>query len=149
MRVFAQLRGNVWSSDCDDFARVLIDFDHGVAGLVEINTTTAAPLPRWHIDAANGSATSPHSPEFDTKVWADLRFVPGSAGADISRSLPAGEHGLSEEDIWERFAGAVRAEAPPAVTAASVLPTMQLLEAARRSSREGVAVEIDAQNWEF
>ena len=89
VRVFAQLRGNVWSTDCDDFARVLIDFDNGVAGLVEINTTTAAPLPCWHLDGAHGSASSPHSPEFDTKVWADLRFVPGSAGKEILRTLPS------------------------------------------------------------
>jgi scyllo-inositol 2-dehydrogenase (NADP+) len=147
LRVFAQLRGNVWSSDCDDFARVLIDFDHGVAGLVEINTTTASPLPRWHLDGVNGSASSPHSPEFDTKVWADLRFTSGIAGDAVRQQLPIAEVGLSEADIWERFAAAVRREGPPAVTAASVLPTMQLLDAARRSSREGAAVEIDARNW--
>ena len=29
LRVFAQLRGNVWSRDCDDFARVVVDFDNG------------------------------------------------------------------------------------------------------------------------
>src|SRR5439155_8221954 len=26
VRVFAQLRGNVWTSDCDDLARVCVDF---------------------------------------------------------------------------------------------------------------------------
>ena len=50
VRVFAQLRGNVWTKDCDDFARVCIDFDNGAVGVVEINTTTTRPLPRWHID---------------------------------------------------------------------------------------------------
>src|SRR5438046_715372 len=50
IRVFAQLRGNVWSKDCDDFARLLIDFDGGAVGLVEINTTTMRPRPRWHSD---------------------------------------------------------------------------------------------------
>src|SRR6185503_18107590 len=59
LRVFAQLRANVWSSDCDDFARVCIDFDNGAAGLVEINTTTTRPLPRWHVDGMEGSAFSP------------------------------------------------------------------------------------------
>ena len=81
MRVFAQLRGNVWTTDCDDFARVLIDFDSGAVGLVEINTTTTRPLPRWHIDGTLGSAFSPHSPEFDTDVWASLRFTPAEGGA--------------------------------------------------------------------
>src|SRR4029079_11073438 len=50
VRVYGQLRGNVWSRDCDDFARVLIDFDNGVVGLIEVNTTTSRPLPRWHVD---------------------------------------------------------------------------------------------------
>jgi scyllo-inositol 2-dehydrogenase (NADP+) len=149
LRVFAQLRGNVWSSDCDDFARVVLDFDHGVAGLVEINTTTAAPLPRWHLDGTNGSASSPCSPQFDTRVWAQLRFTTTNENAGAARALPAGERGLSEEDIWERFAAAIRGEGAPAVTAASALPTMQLLDAARRSSREGVAVGIDAREWEY
>jgi scyllo-inositol 2-dehydrogenase (NADP+) len=148
LRVFAQLRGNVWSSDCDDFARVLIDFDDGAAGLVEINTTTAAPLPRWHLDGTNGSASSPHSPEFDTSVWARLQFTPADPSASLTRALPTAERGLSESEIWEQFSGAIRGEKRPAVTAASVLPTMQLLDAARRSSREGHAVELDAREWE-
>src|SRR5437867_1454372 len=67
VRVFAQLRGNVWSKDCDDFARVLIDFDGGAVGSVEINTTTTKPLPRWHIDGINGSAESPFSLQYDAR----------------------------------------------------------------------------------
>src|SRR3954451_13876013 len=31
-RVYAQLRVIVWTSDCDDFARLLVDFDTGVCG---------------------------------------------------------------------------------------------------------------------
>src|SRR6185436_12763036 len=80
VRVFAQLRGNVWSSDCDDFARVCMDFDSGAVGMVEINTTTTRPLPRWHVDGTAGSAFSPFSPEFDTSVWASLRFTPAKQG---------------------------------------------------------------------
>src|SRR5687767_11678466 len=106
-RVYAQLRGNVWSSDCDDFARLLIDFDNddgsaGSVGMAEINTTTTRPLPRWHLDGTRGSAFSPHSPDFDTGVWASLRFSPapdaGAAAAmpgATSRTLPAAPAGLT------------------------------------------------------
>src|SRR3954451_21462328 len=80
VRVFAQLRGNVWTSDCDDFARVCIDFDNGAVGLLEINTTTTRPLPRWHIDGVAGSADSPYSLQFDVKAWAQLTFTPANAG---------------------------------------------------------------------
>ena len=141
VRIYAQLRGNVWSSDCDDFARVLIDFDNGVVGLVEINTTTSRPLPRWHVDGTGGSAFSPYSPEYDTSVWASLRFTPAKQG-ESSRTFPPAARGLNETHIWERFAAAVRGESAPAVTARGVLPTMALLDAARQSSREGRAVEV-------
>jgi predicted dehydrogenase len=140
VRVFAQLRANVWSSDCDDFARVLIDFDNGVAGLVEINTTTTAPLPRWHIDGALGSAFSPPSPAFDTRVWADLRFTPVEGEP---RTFPLATAGLDEPKIWEAFANAVSGNGEPAVTIDSVLPTMALLDAARESGRTGQAVTLN------
>ena len=151
VRVFAQLRGNVWSSDCDDFARVLLDFDSGTVGLVEINTTTSRPLPRWHIDGTGGSAFSPFSPEFDTAVWASLRFTParqGESPGGPSRTFAPAPRGLSETQIWEQFAAAVRGAGEPAVTAGSVLPTMALLDAARASSREGRAVDVrDVVDW--
>ena len=146
VRVYGQLRGNVWSTDCDDFARVLIDFDSGTAALVEINTTTTRPLPRWHLDGTRGSASSPHSPRFDTAVWAGLQFTP--APGEAAAPLPVPPAGLTETQIWEQFAAAVRGERPPAVTARSVLPTMALLDAARESSRAGRAVEVgDVVEW--
>lgn len=147
LRVFAQLRANVWSSDCDDFARVLIDFDNGVAGLVEINTTTMAPLPRWQIDGTQGSASSSASLDFDLRTWANLNFTPAGG---ICQTLPLARGGLNETQIWEQFANAVRGESVAAVTIESVLPTMALLDAARESSRTGKAIELrDAVEWKL
>ncbi len=142
LRVFAQLRANVWSRDCDDFARVLIDFDNGVAGLVEINTTTTAPLPRWQIDGTQGSASSPASLTFDTRVWADLKFTPA---AGEPHTFPVASPGWTETQIWEHFASAIRGEGEPAVLVDSVLTTMELLDAARESSRTGRAIEVNPQ----
>jgi predicted dehydrogenase len=140
LRVFAQLRNNVWSDDCDDFARLCLDFDNGAVGMVEINTTTTQPLPRWHIDGTAGSAHGPHSPEFDVSRWAQLEFIP--AGGGSSRPLPAAPPGLSKSQIWERFGEAINGQSPPAVTAESVLPTMAILDAARQSSRLGRAIDL-------
>jgi predicted dehydrogenase len=139
VRVFAQLRANLWSHDCDDFARLLIDFDDGVAALVEINTTTMTPLPRWQIDGTLGSASSPPSLSFDSRVWADLKFIPASGEP---RTFATAKAEMSETQIWEQFAAAVRGKGEPAVTAESVLPTMALLDAARESSRAGRAVKV-------
>ena len=150
IRVFAQLRGNVWTRDCDDFARVCINFDNGAVGLVEINTTTTRPLPRWHIDGTLGSADSPFSREFDTSLWAELTFAPapklreGEAPAEPARQAPRPPHAaqLNETQIWEQFASACRGEGGPAVDVESVLTTMKLLDAARQSSRIGKAIDI-------
>jgi scyllo-inositol 2-dehydrogenase (NADP+) len=141
VRVFAQLRGNVWTQDCDDYARVLIDFDNGAAALVEINTTTTRPLPRWHIDGLAGSADSPFSLSFDLDTWARLEFTPAHA-ADQRHPITRAATGLTETQIWEQFVRAIRGGAFPAVTAESVLPTMALLDAARESSRMGRAVDV-------
>ena len=142
VRVFAQLRGNVWTRDCDDFARVLIDFDSGAVGMVEINTTTTRPLPRWHVDGTRGSAESPYSLAFDLNVWSQVTFAPADGATPAL--LPRATETMSETQIWERFAAAVRGEGEPAVAAASVLPTMALLDAARESSLRGCAVDLSA-----
>jgi scyllo-inositol 2-dehydrogenase (NADP+) len=146
VKVFAQLRGNVWTRDCDDFARVCVDFDSGCSAMVEINTTTTQPLPRWHIDGTFGSATSPYSLDFDTHKWAELIFAPASG--EVPRLLPVANPGLNEIQIWEHFAAGVRGESLPAVTAQSVLPTMALLDAARQSAASGTTIELsDRIQW--
>jgi predicted dehydrogenase len=149
VRVFAQLRGNVWSTDCDDFARLCIDFDNGAAGLVEINTTTTRPLPRWHLDGTAGSADSPFSLEFRLEKWAEFDFTsaPGTAPA---RRLELAGGGLSEVAIWEQFARAIRGTGKPAVDPRSVLGTMALLDAARQSAREGRTIDVThAVDWVY
>lgn len=141
VRVTAQLRGNVWTRDCDDFARVCIDFASGACGMVEINTTTTRPLPRWHVDGSLGSADSPFSLAFDTRRWAELTLTPAD-GSD-ERRLPTAPAGLDEPAIWQAFAEACGGNRPPAVSARSVLPTMAILDAARIASRDGRAVLLD------
>ena len=148
LRLFAQLRSTVWSRDCDDFARLLIDFDNGATGLIEANTTTANALPRWQLDGSAGTISGPLNSGWDMSLWSQLRFTP-APGNSAPRHLPRAEPGFSETQIWEHFAAAVGGKGPPAVSARSVLPTMQLMDAARRSSREGVAVPIDASAWEL
>jgi scyllo-inositol 2-dehydrogenase (NADP+) len=146
VRLFAQLRGNVWTSDCDDFARVCIDFDTGCAAMVEINTTTTHPLPRWHIDGTLGSVESPFSLDFNVNQWAALTLAPASA--DAPHRLPLAAKGLDEVQIWERFAASISGSVEPAVRAASVLPTMALLDAARHSARSGNSVLIPSDiDW--
>src|SRR5882672_4747189 len=142
VRVLAQLWGNVWSKDCDDFARVLIDFDSGAVGMVEINTTTTRPLPRWHIDGTSGSAQSPYSLTFDTREWAKLSFA--AAGGSASPNLATADAGLDEVAIWERFA-----EGEPAVSVKSVLGTMALLDAARKSSQRGTSIDVSGVDWQM
>lgn len=149
--VYAQLRGNIWTDDCDDFARVCIDFDNGAVGLVEINTTTTRPLPRWHIDGTEGSADSPYSLDFNLRTWAKLDFTPARE-ATTSQPFPIApdDEVLNETQIWEQFIRACRGEGRCAVSAESVLPTMALLDAARQSSKEGHEIDVtDVVEWKL
>lgn len=141
-QVFAQLRGNVWTRDCDDFARVVINFDSGAVALCEINTTTTRPLPRWHIDGELGSASSPHSPKFDTHEWAKLAFTRAQDGETFA--VEKAPPGMTETQIWEAFASSIQHGGEPPVTIDSVLPTMALLDAARESSESGRAISLGA-----
>ena len=148
VRIFAQLRGNVWTRDSDDLARVLIDFESGAVGLVEINTTTMRPLPRWHVDAACGTAESPFSLEFDVNRWAEIDFWPAEGGE--VRRFPGVAGGMSETAIWEQFAAAARGNGQPAVPAPSVMLTMALLDMARESNRLGIAIPIaPSEQWVY
>lgn len=140
VQVFAQLRGNVWSKDCDDFARVVINFDDGSTGLCEINTTTTRPLPRWHIDGQFGSASSLASLAFDTHEWAKLAFTRAADGE--TTAIEKAEPGLSETQIWDAFAEAIRGKQDVPVSIESVITTMTLLDAARKSSEGGKAVDV-------
>ncbi len=139
VRVFAQMRGNVWTADCDDFARVVIDFDNGAAAVCEINTTTTRPLPRWHLDGTSGSADSPYSLAFNTHEWAELTFTsPDGATRRLDKAPP----GLSESDIWTAFADTCAGKGEAAVSVESALKTMRLLDAARESAAKGIAVDL-------
>ncbi len=140
LRVFTQLRSNIWSKECDDFARLSIDFDSSAVAVVEVNTTTTRPLPRWHVDGTFGSADSPYSLSFDLETWSEFKFTP--ADGIEPEDLPRAPRGLTETQIWELFADAVAGTAEPAVTAASVLPTMALLDAARESGRTAQVVQL-------
>jgi predicted dehydrogenase len=144
LRVFAQLRGNVWSRDCDDFARVLVDFDDGAVGLLEINCTTARPLPRWHLDGTAGSADSPSDLGFDTRTWASLSVTPAPNAPVLTLPREVPEQ-MTPADLWRAFARTALEGTAPAIYCRSVLPTMLLLDAAQQSSRSGAAVAVAEQ----
>jgi predicted dehydrogenase len=81
--------------------------------------------------------------QFDVKTWAQLTFSPAAAGCAL-QLVPVAKAGLDEIQIWDRFAAAVNGEGQPAVTVASVLPTMALLDAARASARTGTVISLPA-----
>jgi predicted dehydrogenase len=140
VRVFAQLKPVLWSKDCDDFARVLLDFRSGVSALCEINTVTSRPLPRWHLDGTTGSASSPPSAAFSTTEWA--QFTITRADGQPATVPAASEAGLDEPAIWSAFARACADRSEPPVTIDSVIRSMRVMDAARVSSREGRAVQL-------
>jgi len=85
--------------------------------------------------------------EFDLHTWSQLSFSPAAKNAP-SQMMAVAQDGLDEIQIWERFAVAIGENGEPAVSVASVLPTMALLDAARESSREGRAILVgESAHW--
>jgi predicted dehydrogenase len=58
------------------------------------------------------------------------------------------EEGLNETEIWEQFADAVAGKGEPAVGVKSVLGTMALLDAARKSSARGTVIDVGGVDWQ-
>ena len=72
-----------------------------------------------------------------------MTFTPARDAAR-QRTFEPAVAGLTEAQIWEHFAAACRADRQtPAVPIETVMPTMALLDAARQSSADGRAVELD------
>jgi hypothetical protein len=85
--------------------------------------------------------------KYDTREWAKLTFT--AADGSGSRVLEMAEEGLNETRIWERFASAVEGKGEPAVGVKSVLGTMALLDAARKSSGRGTVIDVSGVGWQI
>lgn len=140
--VFAQMRPGVWSRDCDDFARVCMEFSDGTVALVEINTLTHSALPRWHVDGTLATVSSPSDPGFDLAVWSNFTVSSKSDAGEAGQLQPQ-EFAEPEVWIWKEFARACRGMAAVPVPIEGVIQTMRILDAARRSASDRQAVRLE------
>lgn len=130
--VFAVTRSGVWSKDCDDFARAIIEFEDETTGLVEVNYMSRYPLPRWQVIAEKGTLTN------DPASWSRLKVFWGDR--DIEEHFPPKPGDPSA--IYATFAQAVRGKGRAAISPESARRTMRLLDACLLSAREGHNVEF-------
>lgn len=132
--VFATVRGGVWAKDCDDFASGMVRFDDGLVAFVEASAITSRKLPRYRIIGTRGMAESnAEAKRFDLFIGRDAKPTK-TLSFDFPRRW---------DTVYRSLVAAIsgRREAP-AVEPASVVTTMQLIDAYVESSRTGRSVTI-------
>ena len=151
----------LWSEEVDDYAKVIITFESGLVAQMEVATYAPIPLPRWAIWGDRGALTmqdigSPAAhvrriqedslTREKVKAFEDYRVLLRDQSRhrikefeefDTDRSPGGGWHSL-----YQNLAGVLAGTEELIVKPAEVLRCMKVIEAAFRSSEEGVAVKF-------
>jgi predicted dehydrogenase len=140
----------------DDNFKLLLKFENGLSALVEVDTYTFIPLPRWHVSGDGGTLMIEDFSNKGKIIKANrLRdhYEPGivytASGptktmaprpVESVETLPLPEVKTSWLDYYRNFAAAARGETEPFVTHAQMNRLMRVIEAAFESSAEGKTV---------
>jgi scyllo-inositol 2-dehydrogenase (NADP+) len=150
VKVSAQLRGQLWATEVEDYFDVRLTFPSGLVATLEGSNNSRIPMPRWLVVGREGTLVA----EGRWGEWTSMRVSTQVAGAaaDIlpqdvgpssgSRNLDVGEE-LSAQ-FYTDLRQAIETGRPPAITAARARDVVALLEAARESHALQQTVEAPA-----
>ncbi|MCR5683346.1 MAG: Gfo/Idh/MocA family oxidoreductase [Clostridiales bacterium] len=151
----------LWSEEVDDYAKVVITFESGLCAQMEVATYAPIPLPRWMVWGDRGALTmqdigSPAAHvrriKQDTTAYEKVKAfedyevhfreqsrhrIQEFEEFDTDRSPGGGWHSL-----YQNLAGVLAGTEELNVKPAQVLRCMKVIEAAFRSSEEGIAVRF-------
>ena len=149
---------NVDKGEVDDAFTVMMRFENGCTGLVTISTKCFIPLPRWHVDAEDGSAVIDDwelggkivkQADPDEKDWtANLVYtaagptrimLPRPKETAIETPLPK-IVGTDWSDYYKNLINAINGKEELRVTGEQALRVMKVIDAVFESDRTGAAV---------
>jgi predicted dehydrogenase len=148
--VSAQLRGQLWATEVEDYFDVRLTFPSGLVATLEGSNNSRIPMPRWLVVGREGTLQA----EGKWGEWTSMRVRTEIAGApaDIlpqdlgpssgSRNLDVGEE-LSAQ-FYADLRLAIEGGRPPAITAARARDVVALLEAARESHARQQTIAVPA-----
>lgn len=159
--VFASVK-TIRSYDVDDYAKILIRFQNGLTAQVESTTFSPYPMPKWWILGNRGSiyvedcCGETGKARFIAKSHtedADILLYPGGSMAhrtigdykvDEWEEVALPEHTIPQDwaALYKNLAAHLDGKEELVVTPESVLRCFRVIEAARKSSETGLAVEF-------
>lgn len=141
----------------DDNFKLLLKFENGLSALVEIDTYCFIPLPRWHIQGDHGTLVVDDwgcggkiiKSKTLEMVWEE--GVVWTEGGPTKTMAPRPKESLVEAalpevttdvvDFMRNFLDAVEGKAKQIVTPQQSLRVMKVIDAAFKSSAEGICVK--------
>jgi predicted dehydrogenase len=147
--VAADLRGDLWTDEVDDYFNMRLAFPSGLTATMEASNNGRIPPPRWYVVGTQGTLIA--RGEFDR--WADMRvraemdgitveLEPRDLGVAGARKYGTGVD-LSDH-YYADLADALSSGRPPTITAEHARNVMVVLDAARRSDTSGETIELHA-----
>jgi predicted dehydrogenase len=156
-KVFCSLT-NITNDEVDDGFKMHLTFESGLTAVVEVGTCHFISLPLWFIAANHGTASisnwSCSGEMVRLNSWDDKDAKPILAGEGLTKTmaprlgksiekLPLPEVDYDRNELYSNLADAVNGEAEQIVTAEQALRVFKLMEAAFKSSKEGVVVYFE------
>lgn len=142
----------------DDNFKLLMRFQNGISALIEVDTYTFIPLPRWHISGDAGTLVvegftrngkiirANHLQEHYEPSIVYTASGPTKTMAPrpvkSTETLPLPEVHTSHLDFYHNFAAAACGKATPYITHSQMLMMMHVIEAAQISSAEGKVIKF-------
>jgi scyllo-inositol 2-dehydrogenase (NADP+) len=147
--VSCELRSHLWATEVEDSFTLRLNFPSGMLATIEGSNNTRIPLPRWFIVGEKGTLIS----KGEWGRWTEMRFKGLLDGKETEiEPKPASEgDGLEsfgvDSELTVRFYldlyNAITQGHEPAIKATFARNVMAVLDAARRSSKEGKTINLD------
>ncbi|NLE13954.1 MAG: Gfo/Idh/MocA family oxidoreductase [Clostridiales bacterium] len=151
----------LWSEEVDDYSKVIITFENGMTAQMEVTTYAPQPLPRWAVYGNRGAMimTSDSQPvkirrikeettevvkvpayENHAKTFRDQRVhhIQSFEELDGPKVMPEGNW----NSVYKNIAGVLDGKEELIVKPSEVMRVFRVIEAAFKSSKEGIVVRF-------
>ncbi len=155
-RVYCELN-NITTDEVDDGFHLHLCFESGKRACVEVGTYNFLPLPRFYMQAKNGTALiedwQKRCRVNRLKAWCEKEVLPVQTAAGITKTMaPRDELTIDSyeierpvscvHDFYRNFVGAIRGECEQMIKASEVRRVLLVMEACFLSGEQGEALKV-------
>lgn len=153
--VSCELRSHLWATEVEDSFTLRLSFPSGLLATIEGSNNTRIPLPRWFVVGEKGTLIS----KGEWGKWTEMRFkgLVDDKEAEFEPKPASEGDGLEsfgvDTELTARFYTdlheALMKGREPVIKAKFARNVMAVLEAARRSAKEGQTIYLDPARLDF